>query len=99
MTIGKIKPLQCIFYVIGQIFGVFLGGILVYIVYWNQFNEFDGGIREMIGLNGTADIFFTMPGKGVPDWNAFIDQVLISAILMIFIMALTYVIHFIYLII
>ncbi|CAF0838827.1 unnamed protein product [Adineta steineri] len=89
MTIGLVKPLQCMFYIIGQILGAFLGAALVYLVYLNQFNKFDGGIRQMTGPNGTADIFFTMPSDGVPHWNTFLDQLIIAAILMIFIMALT----------
>ncbi|CAF3732890.1 unnamed protein product [Adineta steineri] len=89
MTVGLVKPLQCMFYIIGQILGAFLGAALVYLVYLNQFNKFDGGIRQMTGPNGTADIFFTMPSDGVPHWNTFLDQLIIAAILMIFIMALT----------
>ncbi|CAF1318923.1 unnamed protein product [Rotaria sordida] len=90
MTIRKLKPLQCIFYIIGQILGAFLGALLVYLVYFNQFNVFDGGLRQMIGPNGTADIFFTMPAKDIPQWNTFIDQVVSTGFLMIFVMALAY---------
>jgi glycerol uptake facilitator-like aquaporin len=88
MTIRKLKPLQCVFYVVGQIVGAFVGAALVYLVYWSRFNEFDGGTRQIIGINGTGDIFFTMPGKGVPHWNALIDQIVSTGILLIFIMAL-----------
>jgi len=90
MTVRKLKPLQCIFYVIGQVLGAFLGATLVYIIYWNEFNEFDGGTRQMTGINGTADIFFTMPGEGIPHWNTFFDQAVITGVLMIYIMALTH---------
>lgn len=89
LTVRKMKALQCLFYIIGRVMGAFLGAVLVYFLYLNQFNEFDGGIRQLTGENGTGDIFFTMPGKGVPHWNAFLDQVLVTALLMIFIMALT----------
>ncbi|CAF2729752.1 unnamed protein product [Rotaria sp. Silwood2] len=90
MTIRKLKPLQCIFYVIGQILGAFIGAALVYLVYLKQFDEFDGGTREMTGPNGTADIFFTMPAEGTPQWNALVDQIVGTAILMIFVMAVTH---------
>ncbi|CAF3952176.1 unnamed protein product [Rotaria sordida] len=90
LTIGKLKPLQCIFYIIGQILGAFLGALFVYLVFFSQFNVFDGGIRQMTGPNGTADIFFTMPSNGIPQWNTFIDQVVSTACLMIFIMALAH---------
>ena len=91
MTIRKLKSIQCIFYVIGQISGAFFGAGLVYLVYWNEFNQYDGGRRQMSGPNGTADIFFTMPDKGIPQWNTFLDQVLSTAFLMIFVMSVTYV--------
>ncbi len=84
--------MQCVFYVIGQILGGFLGAAIVYLVYFSQFENFDGGIREITGVNGTADIFFTMPGKGVPHWNALIDQIVSTGLLLIFIMALEQVI-------
>ena len=53
-----------------------------------MFNEFDGGTRQMLGINGTADIFFTMPAKSVLGWNLLMDQIVGTGILMIFIMAL-----------
>ncbi|CAF1173122.1 unnamed protein product [Adineta ricciae] len=90
LTIKKMKPIQCLFYVVGQILGAFFGAVLVYTVYRNQFNEFDGGIRQMTGPNGTADIFFTMPGKGISYFNTFIDQVISTSLLMIYIMAITH---------
>lgn len=92
MTVGKLKPLQCFFYVIGQILGAFLGAALVYLVYFSQFNNFDGGIRQITGVNGTGDIFFTVPGAGIPHWNALIDQIVSTGLLLIFIMALEQVI-------
>ncbi|CAF1069985.1 unnamed protein product [Rotaria sordida] len=90
MTIRKLKPLQCIFRIIGQISGAFLAALLVYLVYFNQFNIFDGGLRQVTGPNGTADIFFTMPAKDIPQWNTFIDQFVSTGCLMIFVMAVTY---------
>ena len=87
MTVRTLKPIQCLFYVIGQILGAFLGATLIYIVYLKQFDEFDGGLRQMTGPNGTADIFFTMPAKGTPQWNALVDQIVGTAVLMIFVMA------------
>jgi glycerol uptake facilitator-like aquaporin len=91
MTIRKLEPLRCIFYVIGQILGAFLGAAIVYLAYLKQFDEFDGGIRQMTGPSGTADIFFTMPGNDLPNWNALVDQIVGTAILMIFVMAVTHV--------
>ena len=91
MTVRKLKPLQCLFYIIGQIGGAFLWSLLVYFIFWSQFDKFDGGIRQITGPNGTADIFFVIPAKGVPHWNTFIDQVISTGLLMIYIMALSHV--------
>ena len=91
MTIRQLKPLQCIFYVVGQLLGAFIGAALVYLAYLKQFDAFDGGIRQMIGPTGTADIFFTMPSAVIPNWNALIDQIIGTAILMIFIVSVTHV--------
>ncbi len=45
----------------------------------------------MTGINGTADIFFTMPGNGLPNWNALVDQIIGTAVLMVFVMAVIHV--------
>jgi len=87
LTIRKLKPLQCLFYIIGQMIGAFFGALFVYQLYWGLFNKFDGSVRQIAGSNGTADIFFTMPANGVPHWNSFFDQIIGTAVLMIFIMA------------
>lgn len=88
LTVRKLKPVQCLFYIIGQVAGAFAGALLVYWLYWDLFNKYDGGVRHVLGANGTADIFFTMPAAGVSNWTAFFDQIVGTAILMIFIMAL-----------
>ena len=88
LTIRKLKPLQCLFYIIGQMIGAFLGAVVVYYLYWSLFNVHDGTVRAVSGPTGTADIFFTAPAADVPHWNSFFDQVVGTAVLMIFIMAL-----------
>jgi glycerol uptake facilitator-like aquaporin len=88
MTVRKLKPVQCLFYIIGQVAGAFGGAFLVYWLYWDLFNRYDGGVRHVLGANGTAEIFFTMPAAGVSHWTAFLEQIVGTAVLMIFIMAL-----------
>ena len=88
LTVRKLKPVQCLIYIIGQMIGAFLGAFVVYYLYWSLFNQFDGSVRHVSGVRGTADIFFTMPTNGVPEWNSFLDQVIGTAVLMIFVMAL-----------
>ncbi|CAF2343293.1 unnamed protein product [Rotaria sp. Silwood2] len=88
LTIRKLKPIQCLFYVIGQLLGAFFGALIVYYLHWGLFNRFDGGVRQIAGESGTADIFFTIPEDGIQQWNLFFDQLIGTAVLMIFIMAL-----------
>ncbi|CAF0755946.1 unnamed protein product [Adineta steineri] len=88
LTVRKLKPVQCIIYIISQLIGAFFGALVVYYLYFGLFNKFDDGERAMLGETGTADIFFTMPADGVAHWNSFFDQVVGTAVLMIFIMAL-----------
>lgn len=52
VIMGKLKALKLLFYVIGQATGAFLASLLVYIVYLDALNHYDGGKREVI--NGTA---------------------------------------------
>jgi glycerol uptake facilitator-like aquaporin len=52
VILGKLRALKLVFYVIGQAIGAFLGSLLVYIVYLDALNHYDGGKREVI--NGTA---------------------------------------------
>ncbi|CAF0902418.1 unnamed protein product [Didymodactylos carnosus] len=87
LTLRKINPIQCLFYIVGQMIGAFLGCLLVFIVYINLFNNFDNGHREVLGDKQTADIFVTFPSDGVENWNAFLDQIASTALLLIFIMA------------
>jgi glycerol uptake facilitator-like aquaporin len=93
------KPLQCLLYIIGQLIGAFFGALTVYYLHWSLLNVFDGTNRQVLGSQGTADIFFTMPANGVPHWNSFLDQLIGTAILMIFIMALISVRYLIFILI
>jgi glycerol uptake facilitator-like aquaporin len=45
----------------------------------------------MTSSNGTAEIFFTVPRIALSHWNTFIDQVVFTSLLMIYIMAITHV--------
>jgi glycerol uptake facilitator-like aquaporin len=88
LSLRKLKVVQCLFYIAGQLVGAFLASGIVYLVYLYQFHEFDGGNRQISGLNGTADIFYTTRGGHVPNWNCLIDSIVGTSLLLIFIMAL-----------
>ncbi|UJR28156.1 hypothetical protein I4U23_009410 [Adineta vaga] len=88
LALRKLNIIQCLLYIIGQIIGAFLASATVYLVYISHFNLYDGGIRQYEGPNATADIFYTVPSEGIPNWNCLIDAIIGTSLLLIFIMAL-----------
>lgn len=88
VSLRKMRIVQCIFYIFGQIMGAFLACAMVYLVYISEFNKFDGGHRQIAGEFGTAGIFYTTPDAGIPNWNCLIDSIVGTALLLVFTMAL-----------
>ncbi len=88
LSLRKLKVIQCLFYIFGQVVGAFLACTMVYAVYLAQFNYFDGGIRQIVGEHATGGIFFTERGLHVSNWYCLLDSVVGTALLLIFIMSL-----------
>ncbi len=65
-------------YSLAQIAGAFCGAALVFLVYREGFNAFDGGTRTM----ETAGIFATYPGGHLSTLGGLIDQIAGTALLM-----------------
>jgi MIP family channel proteins len=77
-------------YVIAQFVGAFLGAALVYATYHEAFFNFDNGIRQVTGPQGTAGIFATYPQPFLSAFpGGFIDQIVGTALLVGIIFALT----------
>ena len=88
LSLRKLTVVQCLFYIVGQLVGAFLASPLVYVVYLSQFNQFDGGRRQIEGPLATGDVFYTVPATGVPNWNCLIDAAVCTCLLLLFIMAI-----------
>ncbi len=74
---SKVAP-----YIIAQVAGAFVGALIVYVGYMEAFTNFDNGIRQVAGPQGTAGIFATYPQaylSGFP--GGFLDQVIGTALL------------------
>lgn len=70
-------------YVIAQVAGAFVASVVVYVTYHEAFAAFDGGIRQVLGPQGTAGIFATYPRPFLSTFpGGFIDQIVGTAILM-----------------
>lgn len=69
-------------YVAGQFTGAFVAAAVVYLTYREGLAAFDGGVRQVLGTQGTAGIFATYPQAYLSTFpGGFIDQIVGTAIL------------------
>jgi MIP family channel proteins len=69
-------------YSLAQIAGAFVASAVVYMTYHEALNAFDGGIRHVLGPEGTAGIWATYPQPFLSVFpGGFIDQVVGTALL------------------
>lgn len=77
-------------YVVAQTAGAFVAAAVVYCTYFEALANFDGGIRQVIGPQGTASIWATYPQPFLSTFpGGFVDQVVGTAILMMVILGIT----------
>jgi MIP family channel proteins len=77
-------------YVLAQFAGAFAASAVVYVTYIEALGQFDGGIRQVLGPQGTAGIWATYPQAFLSTLpGGFVDQVVGTAMLMAVICALT----------
>jgi MIP family channel proteins len=82
---GKVGP-----YIAAQMMGAFVAAAIVYLTYHEALNHFDGGIRQVLGAQGTAGIWSTYPQSFLSVFpGGFIDQFVGTAILMLVILGIT----------
>jgi MIP family channel proteins len=77
-------------YMAGQFVGAFVAAAVVYLTYREGLTAFDGGVRQVLGPQGTAGIFATYPQPYLTTFpGGFIDQVVGTAILIAVILGIT----------
>lgn len=77
-------------YMGAQFLGAFVASIVVYAVYHEALNSFDGGVREILGPQGTAGIWATYPQAFLSTFpGGLIDQIIGTGLLVIVIFALS----------
>jgi MIP family channel proteins len=81
---SKVAP-----FIAAQMSGAFAAAAVVYVTYYEAFTAFDGGVRQVVGPQGTAGIFATYPQPFLSIMGGFIDQVVGTALLMATILAVT----------
>lgn len=70
-------------YVVAQTAGAFVASAVVFLTYIEALGAFDGGVRQVLGEQGTAGIFATYPQPFLSTMGGFIDQVVGTALLAI----------------
>jgi MIP family channel proteins len=77
-------------YVAAQTAGAFSAAAMVYLTYRPALDNFDGGVRQVLGPQGTAGIFATYPQAFLSTFPAgFIDQFVGTALLMLVVLAIS----------
>lgn len=75
-------------YSLAQLAGAFAASSVVFAVYREALNNFDGGIRQIAGAHGTAGIWATYPQTYLSTFGGFVDQVTGTALLVLLVFAL-----------
>jgi len=77
-------------YIAAQMAGAFVASAVVYLTYMEALNQFDGGVRQVAGAQGTAGIWATYPQAFLTVFpGGFIDQFVGTGILMLVILAVS----------
>ncbi len=76
-------------YWIAQITGAFLGAALVYALYYNVIDDYMATHHLTRAGGAAAGVFFTAPGHAVTPVKAFYDEIILTALLMFGIFAIT----------
>ncbi len=81
---GKVGP-----YVAAQMAGAFVASAVVYVVYADALQHFDGGARQVTGALGTAGIWATYPQPWLSTLGGLVDQIVGTAALVLVVFAVT----------
>jgi MIP family channel proteins len=77
-------------YVVAQVAGAFAGSAIVYFTYLEALGHFDGGVRQVLGPQGTAGIWATYPQPFLRTFpGGLVDQIVGTAVLVGAILGIT----------
>lgn len=68
-------------YSVAQLAGAFAASAVVYFTYREALNAFDGGVRQVLGAQGTAGIWATYPQPFLSIGGGVVDQIVGTALL------------------
>jgi len=79
-------------YIVAQITGGFIGAAIVYLLYApviDHYNMIHHALRNMPSGDASAGVFFTHPGLAITPMHAFVDEMVITGLLVFGIFAIT----------
>ncbi len=77
-------------YSLAQVAGAFVASVVVFVTYHEALNAFDGGVRHVLGAQGTGGIWATYPQPFLSVFpGGFIDQIVGTALLVAVIFGIT----------
>ncbi|KAJ7311316.1 hypothetical protein JRQ81_006932 [Phrynocephalus forsythii] len=85
---GKVKWIKLPIYILAQCLGAFIGAAVVFGINYDALMDYTGGEFNVTGPKATAQIFATYPAEYLTSVNAFADQVMSTAILLLGIFAI-----------
>ncbi|KJH50196.1 putative aquaporin-9 [Dictyocaulus viviparus] len=80
LSFRQLAPVRFVLYTLVQTAGAFVGSALAYALYHEAINQFDGGVRTIDGVKGTAGIFASYPAAHLGLFNGLIDQIIATAV-------------------
>ncbi|XP_033634630.1 aquaporin-9-like [Asterias rubens] len=88
-VVGKFSWKKVPHYIVAQMLGSFAASAALYGVYLDALNDFDGGVRQVLGENGTAGIWATYPKPFLSLQTGLGDQILGTGLLVCCVLAVT----------
>jgi len=76
-------------YSLAQLAGAFAASVVVFVTYREALAAFDGGVRQVVGPQGTAGIWATYPQPFLSTLGGVVDQIVGTALLVAVIFGIT----------
>uniref|UniRef100_UPI00398F1558 aquaporin-9-like n=1 Tax=Pristiophorus japonicus TaxID=55135 RepID=UPI00398F1558 len=81
--LGRFSWKKLPFYCVAQFLGSFCAAATAFCVYYDAIHQYGNGNLTVTGPRGTAGIFATYPATGISTRNAFITEIVATAVLLI----------------
>ncbi|VDK54928.1 unnamed protein product [Anisakis simplex] len=79
--LGNLSFFRFVIYSLVQLLGAFCGAAITFVGHYDDIQNFDSGIRYVVGLNATAGLFTTFPSPHMSVVGSLFDQIIGTAIL------------------